>query len=157
MLIVKFDTVKDLIKYLEQFNPEAEVLTDMGFSWVKPVMATAEEDRNSKMTTNILYVYGEYNPYYTKYQDYYRLKDYILNELTYWYDIDDVKLCFPNGEPTYNLFYKRNYSFDERNKINSGILKDIFSICNENDWDIFEDITILYVKSSRPCVLEKHL
>ena len=51
---MKFDTVKDLIKYLEQFNPEAEVLTDMGFSWVKPVMATAEEDRNSKMTTNIL-------------------------------------------------------------------------------------------------------
>ena len=157
MLIVKFDTVKDLIKYLEQFNPEAEVLTDMGFSWVKPFMATAEEDRNSKMTTNILYVYGEYNPYYTKYQDYYRLKDYILNELTYRYDIDEVKLCFPNGEPTYNLFYKGDYSFDERNKINSGILKDIFSICNENDWDIFEDITILYVKSSRPCVLEKHL
>lgn len=36
--------------------------------------------------------------FWAKYSKHYRLKDYILNELTYLYDIDEVKLCFPNGE-----------------------------------------------------------
>lgn len=71
---MKFEKVKDLINYLSEFNPNAEVLTDMSFSWVKPQFQESSE--KDKKTTNILYVYGEYNPYYEENQNYYRIKDF---------------------------------------------------------------------------------
>ena len=55
---MKFEKVADLIKYLQQFNPEAEVLTEMDFSYFKKPLHTNEN--SIKTSTPGIFIYGSY-------------------------------------------------------------------------------------------------
>ena len=133
---MKFKTVKDLIDYLAEFNPNAEVLTDMSFSWVKPQLQESSEE--DKKTTNILYVYGEYNPYYEENQNYYRIKDFLID--AYFNKYDDLVSCYlffedDEGNPAveYYLKHKNYWSFDQSNLVRREILEGTYNFCKEND------------------------
>ena len=133
---MKFEKVKDLINYLSEFNPNAEVLTDMSFSWVKPQFQESSE--KDKRTTNILYVYGEYNPYYEENQNYYRIKDFLIH--TYFDKYDEFLYCFldfkdDEGNPAveYYLKHKNYWDFDRTHEIQKEIIKGLHKFCGEED------------------------
>lgn len=135
---MKFKTVKELINYLEQFNPNAEVLTDMMFSWYKS--PTLKENEDSRLSTHILYVYGEYNPYYEQNQNFYRIKDFLIHN--YFDKYNDLCSCYlhftdEEGNPTveYYLKHKNYWDLDKRNKIHMEIIRGLHEFCLENDME----------------------
>jgi len=130
---MKFKKVKDLISYLEQFNPEAEVVTDMMFSWVKPQFQEPSEE--DKKTTNILYVYGEYNPYYEQNKNFYKIKDFIIHN--YFDKYDDFCSCylnFNNEEDCveYYLKHKNYWDYKKTKDIDIEIRKGLNEFCINN-------------------------
>lgn len=62
---MKFETVSQLIKKLETFNPDAEILTDINFSYWKSKHCIQEDPdlrkAQDKITTPAIYIYGEKN------------------------------------------------------------------------------------------------
>lgn len=139
-MVLKFDKVSDLIEYLKQFNPEAKVLTDMSFSWSK-IGSLGQDD---KLTTDILYVYGDYTPYYTEEEEYYRLRDYILEELSEKYNIVDCSIGFEDSIATYYIRFKGFLPFNKRKRIHKSIIGDVMSYCDRYGLDM-EYVSLLYV------------
>lgn len=145
---MKFEKVKDLIEYLEQFNPNAEILTDMMFSWVKPQFQESSEE--DKRNTNILYVYGEYNPYYEENKNYYVIKDFLIyNYFDEYYDFCSCYLNFIDEEDSprveYHLKHKNYWSFEKTEEIELRILEELYIFCLEKDMvDEYENI-ILFI------------
>ena len=144
-----FERVKNLIEYLEEFNPDARVLTNMGFSWSKPMGETNEDTRK---TTNILYIYGEYYPQYDKVNDsvYFDLKDYIDYELDTKYNILRVKVKLPedsSDEPVNIIVYHYpELTLRERQKKHYNLIMDVLEYCRVNDCeDLLDKIIIRYV------------
>ena len=137
---MKFETVNDLIVYLINFNPHARLLTDMSFSWSK---SGCSEEYDSGLTTNILYVYGDYNPYYEDNQNYYRIKDFIIHN--YFDEYDDFVscfLCFEEDSVEYYLKHKNYWGFDKKNSIRRKIMEGIHNFCEEKQ---FDDLKPIYV------------
>ena len=145
---MKFEKVKDLIEYLGQFNPNAEILTDMMFSWVKPQFQESSEE--DKQNTNILYVYGEYNPYYEENKNYYVIKDFLI--CNYFDEYDDFCSCYLNFideedslRVEYHLKHKNYWSFEKTDEIELRILEELYIFCLEKDMvDEYENI-ILFI------------
>lgn len=139
---MKFKTVQDLIDYLGEFNPNARVLTDMGFSWSKP-MGEVKED--TRLTTNILYVYGDYNPYYEDNQNYYRIKDFIIDNYMDKFQFKSCTLYFDEeGIAGYYLKHNHMGDFPTKMEIQQEIFKGIYDFCEENGFtEEFKTISII--------------
>lgn len=132
---MKFKTVRELIIYLSRFNQDAEILTDLSFSWSR---IGERKDMDNRLTTKILYIYGEYNPYYENNRNYYRIKDFIIdNYFDKYPDFESCNIHFEDleGNPTveYYLKHKNKWSFEETRAVNKDILEGLYIFCQLND------------------------
>ena len=143
-----FKRVSSLIEYLEKFNPDARVLTDMSFSWSK---TGAHEDEDARETTDILYVYGDYHPSHMDEQEYFDLKDYLLYELDEKYNIYNVSIRFDDDgcddkEVILTVKYFDELTFTQRQCNHYNLILDVLEYCRVNDCEeLMDKMTILYV------------
>lgn len=144
---MKFNTVKELITYLEDFNENAEILTDISFSWFKPQFQESNEIIDKKSTKG-LYIYGEYNPYYEENKNYYKIKDFIIDN--YFDKYPELRYCYlyfkdEEGNPAVEYYLKHvNYwDFEKRKEVQLEILKGLSDFCKDND--MMEEYRILSI------------
>lgn len=147
---MRFTSVKELIEYLEEFNPNASILTDLSFSWFKNQFQLPNPNIDKK-TTRSLYIYGEYNPHYEENINFYKIKDFIIDKyFTKYPKFKDCVIYFhdEDNEPTveYYLKYYGELSYKERKQLSYSILTGLYDYCKENEFlDEFFTMSVFIV------------
>ena len=135
--LMRFTTIKELIEYLKTFNQEAEVLTNISFSWFKPQFQEPNQEIDKKTTSGV-YIYGEYDPQFHKNKNFYEIKSFIVN--TYFNKYPEFYSCIlyfkdEFGEPSVEFYLKHDneWDFKKTKSIHYEILTGLYEFCKEND------------------------
>ena len=148
---MRFNTVKELIEYLKEYNPEAEVLTDLSFSYFKPQFQEPNKVVDKK-TTHGLYIYGEYNPHYIENRNFYEIKSFLIDKyfnkyeefytcITYFQDEEDEHAV------EYYLKHLNKWDYKKTKKITYEILSGLHDFCEKNDlMQEFYDLSLFIIQ-----------